>query len=136
MVAGGDAGGGKGWVARDFFFFLSLGGWIYTHLAGSRRSVHCFRNTVHSTPPPIHGPSFSHSVAFSLDRPEAHAHIIITLYSLSLSLFRPRILFLFVLSRSLPRLSTLPILFLAFFPPFNHLYSRAFMFVVLIFSNI
>lgn len=53
MVAGGDAGGGKGWVARNFsFFFLSLeGGWIYTHLAGGRRSVHCFRyRPFHSAP--------------------------------------------------------------------------------------
>lgn len=151
VVAGGDAGGGKGWVARNSFLFFSSfpfgggeGWWIYTHLAGGRRSVHCFLDTVHSTPPPIHGPSFSHSVAFSLDRHHAHAHTInyILFLSFSLSLPSARTLYL---SFFLARFSSLvysALLFrysfflCFFFPPFNHLHSRAFMFVVLIFSNI
>lgn len=56
VVAGGDAGAGKGWIARNSFSFFSfslslLGEWIYTHLAGGRRSVHCFRyRPFHSAP--------------------------------------------------------------------------------------
>lgn len=128
--------GRKGWV-----YFLSLKGWLYAQLAEGRRSVHhfFFLRFFHSTPPPIHGPSFSHSVAFSLDRHHVHAHTInYTLYFLSISLS-----FIHTLSRSLPRLFTprcssdiLSFFFCLPPPPFNHLHSRAFMFVVLIFSNI
>lgn len=76
--------GRKGWV---FTSFLLKGG--YTHILRKVEGLYIifFLDTVHSTPPPIHGPSFFHSVAFSLDRHHVHAHTInYTLYFLSISL--------------------------------------------------
>lgn len=121
----------------SFFSSFPFGGegwWIYTHLAGGRRSVHCFLDTVHSTPPPIHGPSFSHSVAFSLDRYHAHAHAhtinYILFLSFSLSSIRTHALSI-ILSRSLLLVSllrvTLPIFFLSLFlfPPLLIIYTHA-----------
>lgn len=48
----GTQGEERGWIQRTIFsFFLSLGGWIYTHLAEGRRSVHHFRyRPFHSAP--------------------------------------------------------------------------------------
>lgn len=121
----------------SFFSSFPFGGegwWIYTHLAGGRRSVHCFLDTVHSTPPPIHGPSFSHSVAFSLDRHHAHAHAhtinYILFLSFSLSLPSARTLYL---SFFLARFSSLVYsallfrysFFLCFFSPLLIIYTHA-----------
>lgn len=75
-----------------FFFFLpSLpwgGGGGYTHILREVEGLYIVLDTVHSTPPPIHSPSFFH---FHLNRHHTHAHIInYTLYSL----FHPYTLFL------------------------------------------
>lgn len=139
-----------GWVSAGLPFFFSLsflllggegvGGWVNIHTSCGRSMI-CtlFLDTVHSTPPPMHGPSFSRSVAFSLDRHHAHAHMIsYTFYFLSLSLSHPRtffLSFLLVLSLRVTPLRYLFFFLLFFFsPPFSHLHSRAFMFVVFSYS--
>lgn len=95
--------------SAELFFssFLLFGGGRgegdeYTHILREVDDLYIVLDTVHSTPPPIHGPSFSHSAAFSLDRRHAHAHTdqLHLLFSLSLSLFHPRTFFLsFFLAR-------------------------------------
>lgn len=128
----------------SFFSLLSLGeGWIYTHLAGGLEGLYIVLDTVRSTPPPIHGPSYSHSVAFSLDRHHAHAHTInYTLCSLSLSLSPIHahfpIFLLLTFSFVSTRYSSDIFFFLLFFSPFLVIYTRARVHVcrVLIFSNI
>lgn len=112
MQEGSQGEEGVGRAELSFFYFLSLEGWLYTHLARKVEGLYIifffffFLDTVHSTPPPIHGPSFSHSVAFSLDRHHVHAHTInYTLYSLSISLSFTHTLSI-ALSRSLSRLFT------------------------------
>lgn len=106
--------------AELFFFsslFLSLGGVDIHTSCGKVEGLYIVLDTVHSTPPPIHGPSFSHSVAFSLDH-HTHAHTInYTLYSPSLSFTH---ILSIVLPRSLPRLSTrLTDIFFSSFSPFS-----------------
>lgn len=119
-------------------FPLGEDGWVDIHTSCGRSKV-CtlffFLDTVHSTPPPIHGPSFSHSVAFSLDRHHAHAHAhtinYILFLSLSLSLPSARTLHL---SFFLARFSSLvysALLFrysfflCFFFPPLLIIYTHA-----------
>jgi len=98
----GTQGGGKRMdIAHNFFFFFYLLGIGYTHILREVEGLYIILDTVHSTPPPIHGPSFSHSVAFSLDRHHAYAHTIN--YNLN-SLFHS---FTFYLSCLLSHLSTL-----------------------------
>lgn len=130
-----------------FFFSLSFSwgrvggrGWVgeYTHILREVDDLYIVLDTVHSTPPPIHGPSFSHSVAFSLDRHTHTRSITPFIFSLSLALSSTHILPI-VLPRSLPRFIYRVILhryFFSFFSfsPFSHLHSRAFMFVVFSYS--
>jgi len=123
-------------VVAQILFFLSsfFLGDRYTHILRKVEGLYIVLDTVHSTPPPIHGPSFSHSVTFSLDRRHTHAHTInYTFYSHSFSLSFTHTLSFF-LAHFLVCLLCIILSF--FFAPFNHLHSRAFMFVVLIFSNI
>lgn len=127
--------------STEFFFFLSFffsGGGEYTHILREIEDLYIVLDTVHSTPPPIHGPSFSHSVAFSLDRQSCTRDQLYLLFPHSLS---STYILPIVLPRTLLHLSTSSLFryffFFLLFLPFNHLHSRAFMFVVfLIFSNI
>lgn len=140
----GEERGGQRGTPLLFFSLLSLGGgWIYTRLAGGLEGLYIVLDTVRSTPPPIHGPSYSHSVAFSLDRHHAHAHTInYTLCSLSLSLSPIHahfpIFLLLTFSFVSTRYSSDIFFFLLFFSPFLVIYTRARVHVcrVLIFSNI
>lgn len=121
VVAGGDAGAGKGWIARNSFSFFSFSLFLswgsgYTHILREVEGLYIVLDTAHSTPPPIHGPSFSHSVAFSLDHHHAHAHMInYTLFTFSLSFSSTHIL-----PRLFPRLRVIcsDIFFLSSFSPF------------------
>lgn len=145
MVAGGDAGGGKGWVERNSFFSLSLslslslfllGGWIYTHLTEGRRSVHCFRYRPFHSAPNTRPLVLSFRRIFTGSPPHAHAHTIS--YTLC-SLFHPRTFFLSfspLLASRFIYAFTLRIFFfhLLLFSLFSHLHSRAFTFVVFSYS--
>lgn len=141
MVAGGDAGGGKGWVARNSFFFLPslflLGGLIYTHLTGGRRSVHCFffrYRPFHSAPNTRPLASFILSHFHWIITMHAHTRSI-TPFSLSLpfSLSFTHILSV-VLSYSLTLSYSSDIFSFFFFFSFLVIYTRAFMFVVFSYS--
>lgn len=123
-------------LSRSRSLSFSWGGG-YTHILRKVEGLYIVLDTVHSTPPPIHGPSFSHSVAFSLDRHHTHTHTrSVTPFALSFihahSFYRS-------LPCSLPDLST-RLLFgyfffhLLLFSLFSHLHSRAFTFVVFSYS--
>lgn len=118
MVAGGDAGGGKGWITRNSFFPLSFswgGEGGYTHiLQGGRRSVHCFRYC------PFHSAPNTRPLVLSFC---SHLHWIVTMHTRSItpftrshSLFHPCTFFLsFFLTHFLVCLTLFQYFFLSFF---------------------
>lgn len=118
----GTQGEERGGQRGTLFFFLPslflLGGWIYTHLTGGRRSVHCFffrYRPFHSAPNTRPLASF---ILSHFHWMHAHTHSI-TPFSLSLSPFHSRTFFpSFFLTHLL--CLTLPIFFLSsFFFPFQ-----------------
>lgn len=128
MVAGGDAGGGKDSLGFLLLFPLGRGGG-YTHILREVEGLYIVLE-IPSIPlrPQYTAPrSLILSHFHWIVTKHTHTQSITTLYSLSLSLFRPRILFLFVLSRSLPRLSTCysSDILSCFFPPLLIIYTRA-----------